>query len=189
MLGLVQWGSCGENSGSRMWKFYYLLVLLFTWAHLPASLGLSLLTCRPRLHQAILQTFLGLAFLLHSSALTLDPAEHYWVRSSHCGLSGGDSCTSLGFQGGIMGKEPPTSAGDRRDSDLVPGLGRSPGGGRATHSHTLAWRIPWTVEPGGPRFLGSQRVGHNWSNLAWKHTWPFISRDRQNFRLKMVWKY
>ena len=47
-----------------------------------------------------------------------------------------------------MGKEPPTSAGDRRDSDLVPGLGRSPGGGRAIHSSTPAWRIPWIEEPG-----------------------------------------
>ena len=31
----------------------------------------------------------------------------------------------------------------------------------ATHSSSLAWRIPWTEEPGGPQFTGSQRVGHN----------------------------
>ena len=31
----------------------------------------------------------------------------------------------------------------------------------ATHSSILAWRIPWTEEPGGLQFLGSQRVGHN----------------------------
>ena len=31
----------------------------------------------------------------------------------------------------------------------------------ATHSSTLAWRIPWIEEPGGPQFMGSQRVGHN----------------------------
>ena len=61
----------------------------------------------------------------------------------------------------LVVKNLPTNAGDLRDIGLIPGLGRSPGGGRATHSHTLAWRIPWTVEPGGPRFLGSQRVGHN----------------------------
>ena len=31
----------------------------------------------------------------------------------------------------------------------------------ATHSRILAWRIPWTEEPGGPQFMGSQRVGHD----------------------------
>ena len=33
--------------------------------------------------------------------------------------------------------------------------------GMATHSSILAWRIPWTEEPGRLRFIGSQRVGHN----------------------------
>ena len=33
----------------------------------------------------------------------------------------------------------------------------------ATHSSILAWRIPWTEEPGGLQSMGSQRVGHNWA--------------------------
>ena len=33
--------------------------------------------------------------------------------------------------------------------------------GMATYYSFLAWRIPWTEEPGGLRFLGSQRVGHD----------------------------
>ena len=33
--------------------------------------------------------------------------------------------------------------------------------GMDTHSSTLAWRIPWTEEPGGLQSMGSQRVGHN----------------------------
>jgi len=33
--------------------------------------------------------------------------------------------------------------------------------GMATHSSSLAWRIPWTEEPGGLQFMGSQRVGHD----------------------------
>ena len=33
--------------------------------------------------------------------------------------------------------------------------------GMATHSSILAWRIPWTGEPGGLQFIGSQRVRHN----------------------------
>ena len=32
----------------------------------------------------------------------------------------------------------------------------------ATHSSILAWRIPWTEDPGGIQFMGSQRVGHDW---------------------------
>ena len=31
----------------------------------------------------------------------------------------------------------------------------------APHSSILAWRIPWTKEPGGLQSIGSQRVGHN----------------------------
>ena len=33
--------------------------------------------------------------------------------------------------------------------------------GMATHSNILAWRIPWTEEPGGLQSMGSQRVGHD----------------------------
>ena len=33
--------------------------------------------------------------------------------------------------------------------------------GMATHSSILAWRIPWTEEPGGLQSMGSQSVGHN----------------------------
>ena len=32
---------------------------------------------------------------------------------------------------------------------------------RATHSSILAWRIPWTEEPGRLQSMGSQRVGHH----------------------------
>ena len=31
----------------------------------------------------------------------------------------------------------------------------------ATHSSIVAWRIPWTQEPGGLQSMGSQRVGHD----------------------------
>ena len=33
--------------------------------------------------------------------------------------------------------------------------------GMATHSSILAWRIPWTEEPGGLQSMGFQRVGHD----------------------------
>ena len=40
------------------------------------------------------------------------------------------------------------NAGDIRDVCSIPGSGRSPGGGVATHSSGLAWEIPWPEEPG-----------------------------------------
>ena len=33
----------------------------------------------------------------------------------------------------------------------------------ATHSNTLAWKIPWTEEPGGLQSMGSLRVGHDFT--------------------------
>ena len=39
----------------------------------------------------------------------------------------------------------------------------------ATHSSTLAWRIPWTEEPGGLQSMGSQRVGHDWAPDQQQH--------------------
>ena len=45
----------------------------------------------------------------------------------------------------------------------VPSLGREEPleEGMATHSSILAWRIPWTEEPGGLQSMGSQRVRHD----------------------------
>ena len=60
------------------------------------------------------------------------------------------------------GKESACSAGDVGDAGgSIPGSGRSPGVEMAIHSSILAWRIPWTREPGGLQSMGSQRVRHN----------------------------
>ena len=60
----------------------------------------------------------------------------------------------------LVVKNPPGNTGDIRDTGSVPGSGRSSEEGMATHSSILAWRIPWTEEPGGLQSMGSQRVGH-----------------------------
>ena len=57
----------------------------------------------------------------------------------------------LGFPGGSDGKESAHNAGD---PGSIPGSGRSLEEGMATHSSTLAWRIPWTEEPGGLQSTG-----------------------------------
>ena len=54
-----------------------------------------------------------------------------------------------------MVKSPPVNTGDIRDAGLTPGSGRSPGGGHATLSSVLAWRIR-TEEPGGLQSVGLQ---------------------------------
>ena len=48
----------------------------------------------------------------------------------------------------------------------------------ATHSSSLAWKIPWTEEPGGLPSMGSQRVGHDWVTslslftfMLWRTKW------------------
>ena len=61
-------------------------------------------------------------------------------------------------QGGSDGKESACKAGD---PGLIPALGRSLEKGMATHSSILAWRVPWTEEPGGLQSMGSQKVRHD----------------------------
>ena len=60
-----------------------------------------------------------------------------------------------------MVKNPPVNAGDVRDMGWSLGPEDPLEEGVATHSSTLAWRIPWTEEPGRLYPTGPQRVGHN----------------------------
>ena len=56
-----------------------------------------------------------------------------------------------------MVKNPPANAGDARDTESIPGLGVSPGGGKmAIQSSILAWKIPWTEKLGGLLSMGLQ---------------------------------
>ena len=56
---------------------------------------------------------------------------------------------ALGFPAGSVGKNPPLM----QDSS-----GRSPAERMAAHPSLLAWRIPWTEEPGGLQSMETQRV-------------------------------
>ena len=60
-----------------------------------------------------------------------------------------------------MVKNPPANAGDIRDSVRSLGQEDPLEEGLATHSSILAWRIPWTVEPGKLQSIGWQRVRHD----------------------------
>ena len=63
----------------------------------------------------------------------------------------------------------------------------------APHSSTLAWKIPWTEEPGGLQSMGSLRVRHDWATslslftfMHWRRTWQptpvFLPGESQGWR-------
>ena len=69
---------------------------------------------------------------------------------------------SVFLKGSPGGKEPlPANARDIKDVGSSLGQGDPLEAGTGTHSSILAWRIPWTEEPGRPQSVGSQRVGHD----------------------------
>ena len=87
----------------------------------------------------------------------LDGHESEWTPGVGDGQGGLVCCNSWG----------------RKDSDMTDRLIWSDSGftvdlekEMATHSTTLAWRIPGTEEPGGLPSKGSHRVEHDWSDLA-----------------------
>ena len=69
---------------------------------------------------------------------------------------------NLASQVAVMVKNPHASAGEVKRCSFDHPLEES----IATHSSILAWRIPWTEGPGGLESRGSQRVGHNRSDLT-----------------------
>ena len=64
----------------------------------------------------------------------------------------------MGFPGGSAVKNPPAM----QETQVQPlGVEDPLEEGMATHSSTLAWRIPWTEAPGRLQSIGSQGVGHD----------------------------
>ena len=61
-----------------------------------------------------------------------------------------------------------------RDLGLIPGLGRPLEEGMATHSSILAWRIPWTEEPGEYRPWGREEPDNRATQHSAQHT--FLAR-------------
>ena len=87
----------------------------------------------------------------------------------------------LGFPGG----SEEASACNAGDLSSIPGSGRSLEKKMATHSSILAWRIPWTEEPGGLQSTGSQWVGHDWAtSLHFTSLGLCLATSRQRWTLK-----
>ena len=73
---------------------------------------------------------------------------------------------------------PFPSPGDLSDSEIEPTSPVLPEKAMAPHSSTLAWKIPWTEEPGRLQFMGSLRVKHDWATslslftfMHWRRKW------------------
>ena len=97
-------------------------------------------------------------FMLHILFITL---PYFSATHTHICL--------WGFPGSSVVKNPSANAGDIRDTGSTPGPGRSLEEEMATHSSILAWKIPQMEETGRLQSMGSQRVRHNWSDLAHMH--------------------
>ena len=77
---------------------------------------------------------------------------------------------ACGFPSGSVVKNPPVNVGD---ASFMPGQEDALEKEMATHSSILAWRIPWTEEPGGLQSMGLQRGGHNWAHMKSDLDEPF----------------
>ena len=84
-------------------------------------------------------------------------------------------------------KNPCVNAGEGELRDAARSLGQEDPleEGVTTHSSILAWRIPWTEEPGGLQSMGSQRVRHDGSDLALKRQEPTVYTEPWGFTVSL----
>ena len=73
--------------------------------------------------------------------------------------------TILYMEGFLGDSEVKLSTCNAGDLGSIPGQEDPLEKEMATHSSILAWRIPWTEEPGGLQFTGLQTVRHNWATF------------------------
>ena len=97
--------------------------------------------------------------------------------------------THLGFPGGASGKDPACQCRRWKRCAFIPWVGKVPW--KSTWQPTpvfLPGESPRTEEPGGSQSMESQRVGHNWSNLARLHTHLLVKKmvPLQNHQLSFL---
>ena len=102
--------------------------------------------------------FMTQNMLLFNFILFKHTIKQYWFNYNLKNISY-ISCITLGFPSSSNSKYPPAMQETR-----VRSLGRENTMEKETanHSSILAWKIPWTEEPGGLQSMRSQRVWHYW---------------------------
>ena len=92
----------------------------------------------------------------------------------------------------LMVKNLPANAGDLRDASSIPGLGRSSGEGNGNPLQYSCLENYMVREPGGLQSMGSQRIGHDLSDLAcickyiYMHVCVCIFENTQSSHVKTV---
>ena len=94
------------------------------------------------------------------------PAEDEGALFFQNATANRDCRRGLGLSGGTVVQNPPGNVRTARDVDLIPGSGRSPGGGHGNPSSILAWRVPQTEESDWLQTMGAQRRRHDSRDLA-----------------------
>ena len=110
--------------------------------------------------------YIKCGYTWHSFRSTNQARYHYWA-----------SKIARSFPGSTSGKEPACQCWRCQRCRFR----RSPEGGRGSPSSTLAWRIPWTEEPGGP-----------WSTVSKSLTrlkWLSMHVSQQDIMSGLVYKY
>ena len=124
----------------------------------------------------------------------ISPCPYPWAASVHPVIHDSENvCTfyteirrkGATYLAGSAAKNLPANAGD---TGSIPGTGSSPGGGNGTHSSGLAWRIPWTEEPGGLRSMGSHRVRQDLVTKKQQTTYIFIWEYGNKIWIWLSWK-
>ena len=97
--------------------------------------------------------------------------KHMWVNVQK----------GIGFPDGWVGKESAYSTGD---PGSIPGSEDPLEKGMATHSSILAWRTPWTEEPGRLQSTEEQRVRHHWGTNTFTFWYLITSKEKP-----VSWQY
>ena len=144
---------------------------MWLWAKLPVSICF-LLYKNGRIRELTLRGFLW-------GINEIRPIEHLtkWLMFNRYSINTHfcerflNFVNSPEFPGGSVGKESTCTEGNLVS---IPGEGRSPEEGMATHSSILAWRIPMDRGAWWATSMGSQRVRHNWATKHSTQTFTIV---------------
>ena len=104
--------------------------------------------------------------------------DHQWPLKDLFQAFGRERSCILGHMGNVTVEACNWLRGNIQRVTIWAGAGGSAEKAMAPHSSTLAWKIPWTEEPGRLQSMGSRRVRHGWetslslfTSMHWRRKW------------------